>query len=71
MITGSDSPSDRPRNDYKKKYLLRLRKRRDFLAERTKDNPNLSYDLAELQALSWAIDTLAGIYNMDEQFNYR
>ena len=53
----------------KKKYLLRLKKRKDFLADRTKDNPNLTYDLAELSALEWAIRTLQSLYNLDDNFN--
>ena len=56
-------------NNYKKKYILRLKKRRDFLASRTKDNPSLSYDIAELSALAWAIDTLCMIYNLDDNAN--
>ena len=55
--------------DYKKKYLLRLKKRRDFLDERTKNNPNLTYDLAELSALNWAIDELKKYYELDDNFN--
>lgn len=52
-----------------KKFLLRLKKRRDFLASRTSENPNLSYDLAELSALTWAIDTLKELLVLDDGFN--
>lgn len=52
-----------------KKFLLRLKKRRDFLASRTNENPNLSYDLAELSALTWAIDTLKELLVLDDGFN--
>jgi hypothetical protein len=55
--------------DYAKKYLIRLQKRRDFLAERVANNPNLTYDKAEMSALTWAIEQLAGYYNLDENFN--
>lgn len=56
-------------NNYKKKYILRLKKRRDFLASRTNGNPHLSYDLSEQKALTWAIDTLCMIYNLDDSGN--
>lgn len=55
--------------NYKKKYLLRLKKRRDFLANRTSNRLDLSYDIAEMKALTWAIDTLSEIYNIDEKGN--
>lgn len=55
--------------NYKKKYLLRLKKRRDFLADRTSNRLDLSYDIAEMKALTWAIDTLSEIYNIDEKGN--
>jgi len=55
--------------DYAKKYLIRLQKRRDFLAERVTNNPNLTYDQAEMSALTWAIEQLTGYYNLDENFN--
>lgn len=55
--------------NYNKKYLLRLKKRRDFLASRTKSNPNLSHDIAEQAALTWVIDTVCMIYNLDENAN--
>lgn len=56
-------------SNYKKKYLLRLKKRRDFLEVRTNNNPNLTYDMAELNALNWAIKTLSSLYGLDENFN--
>lgn len=56
-------------SNYKKKYLLRLKKRKDFLEVRTNNNPNLTYDMAELNALNWAIKTLSSLYGLDENFN--
>lgn len=54
---------------YNKKYLLRLKKRRDFLANRTSNRLDLSFDIAEMKALSWAIDVISDIYNIDELGN--
>lgn len=48
----------------KQKYLERLQKRADHLAKRTADNPALTFDKAELNALKWAIQTLREIYNL-------
>lgn len=48
----------------KQKYLARLQKRADHLAKRTADNPTLTFDRAELNALKWAIQTLREIYNL-------
>lgn len=48
----------------KQKYLARLEKRANHLEQRTKDNPALTFDKAELNALLWAIKTLRDIYNL-------
>lgn len=48
----------------KLKYLARLEKRADHLEKRTTDNPALTFDRAELNALKWAIRTLREIYNL-------
>jgi len=51
-------------NSLKAKYLERLQKRADHLRKRTADNPLLTYDRAELNALDWAIKILRDIYNL-------
>lgn len=48
----------------KHKYIERLEKRANHLAKRTADNPTLTFDKAELNALKWAIQTLREIYNL-------
>jgi len=45
-------------------YIERLQKRMDHLAKRIEGKPNLTYDVAELNALKWAIRTLRDIYNL-------
>jgi len=61
---------EQPRkNTYEKRYLERLKKRRDFLAQRVRENPNLTYDQAEMSALTWAIEQLTGYLNLDDNFN--
>jgi hypothetical protein len=45
-------------------YLERLQKRADHLEKRTTGNRNLTYDVAELNALKWAIRTLRDLYNL-------
>jgi hypothetical protein len=40
------------------KHLKMLKRRADHLAGRIEDNPNLSYDQAELSALRWAVREL-------------
>jgi hypothetical protein len=45
-------------NKYNRHKIKRLVRRMDHLAKRIKDNPNLSYDIAEHAALQWAIRVL-------------
>lgn len=51
--------------DWKKRaYIERLQKRADHLTKRTSSNKELTYDVAELNALKWAIRTLRDLYNL-------
>jgi len=51
--------------DWKKQaYLERLNKRMEFLGNRTKDRPDLTFDVAEYNALKWAIRSLRDIHNL-------
>lgn len=51
--------------DWKKQaYLERLEKRMEHLGKRIAGKPNLTYDVAEYNALKWAIRTLRDIYNL-------
>lgn len=42
--------------------LDRLRRRAEWLKTRTDSKPHLSYDLAEMAALNWAIDMIEQAY---------
>lgn len=51
--------------DWKKQaYLERLSKRMEHLEKRIQGRPDLTYDVAEYNALKWAIRTLRDIYNL-------
>lgn len=44
--------------------LGRLKKRRDWLEQRTAGNDRLTYDVAELSALNWAIKLIGRYYDL-------
>lgn len=48
----------------KRAYLERLEKRMEHLGKRITGRPDLTYDVAEYNALKWAIKVLRDIYNL-------
>lgn len=51
--------------DWKKQaYLERLEKRMEHLSKRIKGRPDLTFDVAEYNALKWAIRSLRDIHNL-------